>query len=73
MVSKVRRPVQRSTVSYELLEHFSELLICGRCFRNNVRKPVRQLISQHHRPLALCHECSYELLADHKARVLKLN
>ena len=73
MVSKVRRPARRSKVSYELLEHFSELLICGRCYRNNVRKPVRQLLSPYHRPLALCHDCSHELLADKKARILKLN
>lgn len=75
MVSKVRRSVRVGTkrVSYALMERFSEQLICGRCFRQNVRKPVRQVLSSHHRPLPLCRDCSNEVFADHRARVLKFN
>lgn len=73
MVAKVKSPTSRKKVSYELLERFSELLICGRCFRKHVRKPVRQLMSSHHRPVALCHDCSNEVLADRNARILRMN
>ncbi len=75
MASNLKRPSRpgMDRVSYALMGRFSELLICGRCFSHNVRKPVRQLMSSHHRPLGLCHECSREVLADHKARILKLN
>jgi hypothetical protein len=68
---EIARP--RSKVSYALMARFTELLICSRCFSQRVQRPVRQLISSHHRPLALCHECSREVLAQHKARVLKFN
>ncbi len=60
-------------VSYELLGYFTELLICSRCFSHKVQRPIRQLISSHHQPLALCHACSRKVLAQHKARVLKFN
>ena len=75
MVSRVNKPGKpgRRKVSYTLLEHFSDLLICGRCFSQQVRKPVRQLLSSHHKPLALCHDCSREVLAEHRARVISFN
>jgi hypothetical protein len=76
MARKLNRPgrsVRRRNVSYALMARFSELLICARCFRNNRRNPIRQILSQHHRPLPLCHACSRELLADRNAEVLHLN
>jgi hypothetical protein len=57
-------------VDYSLLERFTELLICSRCFRKHMRQPVRQLVSGRHRPLALCHECASKAHADHRAPVL---
>jgi hypothetical protein len=75
MASNFKRPVRSGSdrVSYELLARFSELLICGRCFSRNVLKPVPQVLSSRHKPLAICHECSRKLQADHQARVLQLN
>jgi len=75
MASKMKRPMRPGTdrVSYALMARFSELLICGRCFSRNVRTPVRQLLSCHHKPMALCHACSTELHAGHQARILNLN
>jgi hypothetical protein len=60
-------------VSYALMGRFTELLICSRCFSHEVRRPVRQVMSSHHQPLALCHACGRKVLAQHKARVLKFN
>jgi len=57
-------------VDYSLLERFTELLICSRCFRKHQRQPVRQLVSGRHRPLALCQECAGKEHADHRAPVL---
>jgi hypothetical protein len=74
MSSKAKNPCRNAAhrkVSYALMSRFSELLICARCFRQNVRKPVRQLMSVHHRPLALCHDCSHEVRAEYRARVLR--
>jgi hypothetical protein len=65
--------LRRSKVSYALLERFSDLLICGRCFSHKVCKPVRQVFSSHHRPLALCHECSRAIRSEHRAQVVRLN
>ena len=76
MMTKVIRPEiarPRNKVSYALMTRFTELLICSRCFSQRVQRPVRQLMSSHHRPLTMCHECSREVLAQHKARVLKFN
>ena len=67
------RNAARRKVSYALMAKFSELLICGRCFSQNVRKPVRQVMSVHHRPLPLCHECSHEVRADKRAKILRFN
>ncbi|MDP7041564.1 MAG: hypothetical protein QGF91_02825 [Gammaproteobacteria bacterium] len=60
-------------VSYKLLDRFTDLLICSRCFRRHVRQPVRQLLSTRHRPLALCNECSCKASAEHEARVTRLD
>jgi hypothetical protein len=75
MANRINNPCKprRRTVSYALMQRFSELLICGRCFSHQVRKPVRQLFSSHHKPLALCHDCSRKLRAEHKAQVVRLN
>lgn len=59
-------------VDYSLLERFTELLICARCFRKHIRQPVRQLVSGRHRPLALCHECATKAAADEAAPVVRM-
>ena len=56
-------------VDYSFLHRFTELLICSRCFSKRVRQPVRQLLSDRHRPLTLCHECCREARADYRAPV----
>ena len=75
MANNVKRPVRPAMgrISYALMARFSESLICGRCFRRNVRKPVRQVFSSRHKPLPICHDCSSELFADQKASVLRFN
>jgi hypothetical protein len=60
-------------VTYKLLDRFTDLLICSRCFRRHVRQPVRQLLSTRHRPLALCSECACKASAEHEARVIHLD
>ena len=60
-------------VSYTLLDRFTDLLICSRCFKRHVRQPVRQLLSTRHRPLALCNACSCKASAEYEARVIHLN
>jgi len=62
----------KKKVDYSLLERFTELLICSRCFKQKVRQPVRQLVSGRHRPLALCHDCAREEFADHRAPVVRI-
>jgi len=59
-------------VDYSLLERFTELLICSRCFRKHMRQPVRQLVSGRHRPIALCQECASKELSDYRAPVLRI-
>jgi hypothetical protein len=74
MAAKINRPGSAaSKISYALMGCFTELLICSRCFSHKVRRPVRQVMSNHHQPLSMCHACSRTVLADHKARVLKFN
>jgi hypothetical protein len=60
-------------VSYALLDRFTDLLICSRCFRRHVRQPVRQLLSTRHRPIALCNECACKASAEYEARVISLD
>jgi len=69
MASDVR---SEHKVNYSLLDRFTELLICSRCFKRHVRQPVRQLLSTRHRPLALCNECSCKASVEHEARVVSL-
>jgi hypothetical protein len=74
MAAKINRPGRAaSKVSYALMGCFTELLICSRCFGHKVTRPVRQVMSNHHQPLTMCHACSRKVLAEHKARVLKFN
>ncbi len=41
-------------VDYSLLQWQSDQLLCSRCLRAGVRKPVVQLLSPRHRPRSLC-------------------
>lgn len=59
------------TVSYTLLNQLSDLLICSRCFRRNVRQPLVQVFSRRHRPVHLCPECSGKVKPGGTAKVLK--
>lgn len=59
-------------IDYSILARFTELLICSRCFQNKVRRPVRQLVSGRHRPLALCHDCTREHNSGYKAPVVRM-
>ena len=51
-------------VSYRLLDRLSNLVICSRCLRSGVVKPVPQIISGRH---ALTNECA-ECRAEHPER-----
>ena len=62
----------KAKVDYSFLERFTELLICSRCFQKKLRQPIRQLVSRHHRPLVLCHDCAREEYAEHRAPVFRL-
>jgi hypothetical protein len=61
-----------SVVSYRLLDQITDLLICSRCFRRNVRRPTRTVISGRCRPLAVCPECSGTAKARGTATVVSL-
>ena len=53
-------PGQVTKVDYRLLECRSEDLLCSRCLRRGIRRPVPQLLSRHHRPRSLCPACARE-------------
>jgi len=62
----------KCTVDYSMLDRFTELLICSRCFSKHIRQPVRQLVSNRHRPLALCQECASRQMINGPAQVLRI-
>lgn len=59
-------------VSYRLMERITDLLICSRCFRRNVRKPVTTLLSTRQRPMPVCAECSGKIKPGHSAKVVSI-
>ncbi len=59
-------------ISYTLMERVTDLLICSRCFRRNVRMPVRMLLSNRRRPMPVCDECSGRIKPGHKAKVVSI-
>jgi len=59
-------------VSYRLLDQITDLLICSRCFRRNVRRPTRTVLSGKCRPLAVCPQCSGQKNPHGTARVVSL-
>ncbi len=64
-----RKVAKARKVDYSLLHRFTELIICSRCFKKQIRQPVRQLLSGRHRPLAMCHECASKARPDYRASV----
>jgi superfamily II helicase len=66
------RKKAKCTVDYSMLDRFTELLICSRCFSKHIRQPIRQLVSTRHRPLALCQECASEQMVSGRAPVLRI-
>jgi len=44
-------------VDYSLMRRLSSLLLCSRCLRHGVRRPVVQVISSRHRVQPLCPTC----------------
>lgn len=62
----------KCTIDYSMLDRFTELLICSRCFCKHIRQPVRQLVSNRHRPLALCQECASKQMVNGPAQVLRM-
>jgi hypothetical protein len=46
-----------AVVDRRFLTFVTELLLCSRCLQSGIRTPVRQVISPHHRPRALCSRC----------------
>jgi hypothetical protein len=45
------------TIDLRLLAHWSELLLCSRCWGRGIRRNVPQLISPRHKPRTLCRGC----------------
>lgn len=64
---------KESTVSYKLLDRVTDLLICSRCFRRNVRKPIRAKLIKSQRPMPVCDECSGRLKPGHVAKVVSFD
>jgi len=62
-----------SIVSYELMDRVTDLLICSRCFRRNVRKPIRTVVSRRHKPMPVCPECSGKIKPGHVAKVVSFD
>ncbi len=60
-------------VSYKLIDRVTDLLICSRCFRRNVRKPIRAVISSRHKPMPVCDECSGRIKPGHVAKVVSFD
>lgn len=52
--------VNRDNVSYRLLNRLSNLVICSRCLRAGIVKPVPQIISGRHALTNECAECRAE-------------
>jgi hypothetical protein len=44
-------------VDYSLMRRLSSLLLCSRCLKHGVRRPVVQVISARHRAQPLCPTC----------------
>ena len=61
------RPETKNCVSYNLLDHLADFLICSRCFRQNRVQPICRPLSERHQPIALCRQCSAESNAEHQA------
>jgi len=59
-------------VSYKLMERVTDLLICSRCFRRNVRKPITAMLSPGQKPVPICAECSGRLKPGHIAKVVSI-
>ena len=64
---------KESIVSYKLMDRVTDLLICSRCFRRNVRKQIRAKLSKHQRPMPVCDECSGRLKPGHVAKVVSFD
>jgi hypothetical protein len=64
---------QRENISYELMNRVTDLLICSRCFRRNVCKSIKTLLSHQHRPTPICAECSGEIKPGHVAKVINFS
>jgi DNA-directed RNA polymerase subunit RPC12/RpoP len=66
------RKKAKCKVDYSMLDRFTELLICSRCYGKHVHQPIRQLVSTRHRPLALCQECASKQMLNVRAPVLRI-
>jgi DNA-directed RNA polymerase subunit RPC12/RpoP len=66
------RKKAKCKVDYSMLDRFTELLICSRCYSKHVHQPIRQLVSTRHRPLALCQECASKQMVNVRAPVLRI-
>ena len=46
-----------ATIDFGLLERLTDQLVCSRCLKTGVRRPVMQVVSRRHQPRTLCHDC----------------
>ena len=63
---------QDHKVSYKLMERVTDLLICSRCFRRNVRRKITLYLSSQKRPMPMCDECSGRIKPGHTAQIVRL-
>jgi hypothetical protein len=63
---------QDHKVSYKLMERVTDLLICSRCFRRNVRRKIILHLSSRKRPMPMCDECSGRIKPGHTAQIVRL-
>ncbi len=63
---------QDHKVSYKLMERVTDLLICSRCFRRNVRRKITLHFSSRQRPMPVCDECSGRIKPGHTAQIVSL-
>jgi len=64
---------KETKVSYTLMDRVTDLLICSRCFRRNVRKKVTTHFSSRGRPMPTCDECSGKIQPGHSAKVVSIS
>ena len=46
-----------AAIDFGLLDRLTDQVVCSRCLKAGVRKPVTQVVSRRHVPRTLCPDC----------------